>query len=294
MARNIILFHYDGPIAENHKVTVRTLGHTLTHLQSAIDRAFLDLNYGAVVKHARLKANDYPLTDFVVGHPADGGYILDLFNAGRLKIVDRINVAVARAFGEAANEALPFVESLVQQAEHRAEAVNGGAQRPNSFSASVPAAELNNQRARYADRAINREVDQVLSQIRVDRYEGSTLELKLTGDRAHPAYKFDAAKSARFHQVVSTRTLGHPVRLTVKFRALDGGNRSSHPVGKAIHKESGKVFIIHFKSAEDFNSVVPYMRANNRPEVTIVACPVLEYEVFDWDAGDMFFIRLDQ
>ncbi len=294
MARNIIIFHYDGPIAEKHKVTVRTLGHTLTHLQCAIDRAYLDLNYGAVAKHARLKAKEYPLTDFVVGQPADGGYILDLFNSGRLKIVDRINLAVSRAFGEAANETLPFVESLVQQAERRAEAVKGGAQRPIGFSASMPAADLNNQRARYADRAINREVDQVLSQIRVDRYQGSTMELKLTGDRAHPIYKFDAATSARFHQVVSTRSLGHPVTLTVKFRALDGGNPSSHPIGKAIHKESGKVFIIHFKSADDFNSVVPYMRANKRPEVTIVACPVLEYDVFDWDAGDMFFIRLEQ
>ena len=294
MARNIILFHYDGPIAKDHKVTVRTLGHTLTHLQSAIDRAFLDLNYGAVVKHARLKAKDYPLTDFVVGQPADGGYILDLFNAGRLKIVDRINAAVSRAFNDAANEVLPFVESLVEQAEHRAAAVDGGAQRPTGFVGVVSAADLSSQKARYADRAINREIDQVLSQIRVDRYEGSTLELKLAGDKAYPPYEFDALKSSRFHQVVSKRTLGHPVQMTVKFRALDGGNGSSHPVGKAIHKESSKVFIIHFKSAEDFNSVVPYMRANNRPEVVIIACPVLEYEVFDWDAGDMFFIRLDR
>jgi hypothetical protein len=294
VARNIILFHYDGPIAENHQITVRTLGNTLSHLQSAIDRAYIDLTYGAVAKHARLKSQDYALTDFKVGQPADGGYILDLINAGPLKIVDRVNAALSRAFNEAANEALPFAESLVQQAAHRTEAVERGAQVPVDLAQRVPAADQNGQRVRYADRAINRELDQVLAQIRIDRYGGSTLDLQLTGDRAHPIYSFNRDRAERFHQVVAARTLGAPVRLTVKLRALDGGTQASHPVGKAIHVDTGKAFVLHFKSAEDFNSVVPFMRANNRPPVSIVACPVLEYGVFDPDAGDMFFIRLNQ
>jgi hypothetical protein len=291
MARNEINFHYDGPIAEKHTITLRTLGQTLIHFQGAIDRAYLDLSRGAVSKHARLGTKEYALTDFIVGQPQEGGYILDLINAGRLRIVDRIHSAMSVAFNEAVNEALPFTESLVKQAERRGAAVEAGAQKAEEL-AELPVVELPAQRARYADRAINRELDQVLAQLRVERYAGSTLDLQLAGERAHPVYHFNGQVAERFHHVVSARTLGDPVRLVVKFRALDGGTKASHPVGKAIHTESGRVFIMHFKSAEDFNSVVPFMRADKRPEVAIIACPVLEYGVFDPEAGDMFFIRM--
>lgn len=293
MARNLIYFHYDGPIAERHEVTVRTLGQTLVHIQSAIDKAFMELNYGSVEKFGRLKTQDYPLTDFIVGRPRDGGYILDLINSGRLRIADRINAAVAEAFRRTASEAISFTESLVHQAEHRSGAVSAGAQRPTAIADFVSRIPSNVQRVRYADRAINREIDQVLTQIRADRYGGSTLELQFSGESANPVYSFNAANASKFHQVVAERTLGDPIALTITLRAMDGGNNSSGLTGKAIRKDNGKSFILHFKSEADFDSLVPFMRANNRQEITIVACPVLEYGVFDTDAGDMYFICRD-
>lgn len=290
MERNIIQFHYDGPISINHQITLRTLGHTLFHIQSAVDRAAIDIKYGRVVKHARLKSSDYGLTDFVVGHPRDGGYILDLINSGPLKIVDRMNAAVSRAFEKASEDALPFTESLIKQAERRAFAIGNGAQAPVSIETHQASVQQLAVSDVYADRAINREIDQVLTQIRAGRYAGSILELQFAGDVTSPVYLFDREKAQRFHHVVAARVLGDPVGLTVKFRALDGGSSQKNPVGKAIHAESGKTFSIHFRSPEDFNSVVPYMRAGERPEVSIIACPVLEYGVFDEVAGDMFFM----
>lgn len=294
MARNRIYFHYDGPIAVDHKVTVRTLGHTLAHLQAAIDRAAIEIKYGSVAKHGRLRSADYPLTDFVVGEPEEGGYILNLFNSGPLKIVDRINAAIARAYVEASSEVIPFTESLVKQAERSAAAVHLGAQNPAELTTVLAKMDERKQNARYADRAINREIDQLLSQVRVDRYSGSVLELQFAGESTSPMYSFDKNLATRFHNVVAVRTLGDPVRLNVKLRALDGGSSTNRSIGKAIHVESGKTFTLHFRSPEDFNSVVPYMRANKRPAVAIVACPVLEYGVFDSKAGDMFFVGLDR
>jgi hypothetical protein len=290
MERNIIQFHYDGPISVDHRITLRTLGHTLFHIQSAVDRAAIDIKYGRVVKHARLKSQDYPLTDFIVGDPRDGGYILNLINSGPLKIVDRMNLAVSRAFAKASEDALTFTESLIKQAERRAFAIEHEAQSPISMEIHQVAVQQVAGSDVYADRAINREIDQVLSQIRTDRYAGSIFELQFSGDVTSPVYKFDREKAERFHHVVAARVLGDPVALTVKFRALDAGSNQKNPVGKAIHAESGKIFSIHFRCPEDFNSVVPYMRAGERPEVSIIACPVLEYGVFDEVAGDMFFM----
>lgn len=86
-----INFHYDGPIVEEHQISLRVLGTTLVHLQSAIDRAYLDDKYGNVWKYARLKRDDYLLADFIVGIPEEGGYRLDLLRDQGDAIVKRIS-----------------------------------------------------------------------------------------------------------------------------------------------------------------------------------------------------------
>ncbi|UJB14948.1 hypothetical protein [Xanthomonas translucens] len=292
MARNKIVLHYDGPIALDHKVTLRTLGSTLSHLQSAIDRAAIELRYGAVRKHARLKSEDYPLTDFIVGEPKEGGYILDLANSGPLKIVDRIHAAVDRAFREASKESLSFTESLAKQAERRETAITQGAQKAAEIDPVLLFVDKAAKALQYADRAINREVDQMLAQIRLERYEGSILDLQFAGSSTSPVYRFDKDKASRFHHVVAERSLGDPLLLQVRFRALDRGTKVRRPVGKAVHAETGHTFTIHFRSPESFNSVTKYMRAGDPPLVSIIACPVLEYGTFDAEAGDMFFLGL--
>lgn len=293
LVRNQIIFHYDGPITINHKVTLRTLGSTLNHLQSAIDRATIELRHGQVRKYGRLKSEDYPFADFIVGEPQDGGYILDLVNSGPLKIVDRITAAMDRAFKEASSESLNFTESLIVQAERREFAVESGAQEPVEIAESKFVNQTSSQiQLRYADRAINREIDQVLTQIRIDRYEGSTLEFIFAGSDTSPPYLFDREKAQRFHHVVAERALGDPVRMDVRLRALDSGTKSRYPVGKAIHAETGLTFGLKFRSPDSFNSVVKYMRSGDAPVVSIIACPIIEYGTFDSQAGDMFFIGL--
>jgi len=291
VARNQIVFHYDGPITIDHQISLRTLGNTLAHLQSAVDRATIELRHGSVRKHARLKNEDYPFADFIVGRPRDGGYILDLINSGPLRIVDRMTEAVDRAFREASQDSLNFTESLAKQAERRQEAIAFGAQTPSEIAPDL-LDEVDASSSRYADRAINREIDQVLAQLRIERYRGSTLELILAGTATSPAYNFDHDLASRFHHVVAEKRLGDPILVDVKLRAMDGGSKARYPVGKAIHVDTGFTFILHFRSAESFNSVVGYMKAGDPPAVTIIACPIIEYGTFDAKAGDMFFIGL--
>ena len=292
--RNQIIFHYDGSIAADHKISLRTLATTLHHLQSAIDRSYIDLAYGGVRKHARLRNLDYPLTDFVVGAPAEGGYILDLLNTGRHAIVDRIYTAISRAYRVATDEALPVTQSLVEQATTRRDHLFARAQHPIDRDQLRQNYAADRQDVRYADRSITKEIDQVLTQLRLDRYQDSTLELSLVGDRANPPLQFDSQLAQTFHRVVSTKSLGNPVRLEIRVRAMDRGN-SRNMVGKGTHTDTGKDFTLHFRSPEDFNTLAHFMRAGaDQPIVRIIAVPVIEYGTFDAEAGDMFFLALDQ
>jgi hypothetical protein len=49
-----VWFRFDGPITQNNHVSLRTLGKTIDHLQSAIDRAYLDVKYKDVFKYQKL------------------------------------------------------------------------------------------------------------------------------------------------------------------------------------------------------------------------------------------------
>lgn len=291
MARNFISLHYDGPITTEHKLELRTLGSTLTHMQAAIDRAYLDLKLGRVVKFARLSAGDYPSTDFLLERPRDGGFIIDMMNKGRYAIADRLHSAISAAAKKAMAEPVQFLESMKLQGERKKFLLDVGVDRAVSNEEFVAEQSSKPAAARYADRAINRSFDQVLAQLRVPRYEGSTLEITTAGVNAQLPIRFDAALAHQFHRIVSRRTLGDPVIMDVKIRALDSG-RNSTPSGKAINVLTNKDFNIHFHNEADFNSLTAFIKAGKPPVIRIIACPVLEYGVFDPFAGDMFFISL--
>lgn len=289
--RNLITIHYDGPIAVDHRLSLRTLGVTLSHMQSAIDRAYIELRYGRVVKHARLKQADYAVVDFTVGQPRDGGFIVDLINNTTAGIADRIHSAVSKAYDAASRDAIVVAESINQQAERRASGFKTGAQKAISHSDFATKQESKAEVAKFGDRSITKEIDQVLAQLRVERYEGSTLELILAGRDSHAPLVFDKVKAERFHHVVSARTLGAPIRMEVQIRALDAGRGNSSPSGKATNIESKRDFTIHFSNDDDFNLIARQFRGGSRrPILPIIACPILEYNVFDPEAGDMFFI----
>ena len=98
-----IQIHLEGEIARDHKVSLRTLGKALNHLQNAIDRAHLDTKHGKVWKHARLKEEDYPLTEFILNQPEEGGYILDMVSATADAIGDKLKNTIEAAVDKSMN-----------------------------------------------------------------------------------------------------------------------------------------------------------------------------------------------
>src|SRR5690606_2909926 len=105
--------HFDGPITSEHLVSLRVLSRTYEHMQRAIDRAHLVQKYGSIYKHARLKAEDYPETEFLALYPREGGIVLDAIKrAGGGAIIDRIADAVSAPFERAAAGGLDEVAAM--------------------------------------------------------------------------------------------------------------------------------------------------------------------------------------
>jgi hypothetical protein len=291
MKKNLISIHFDGPIAAKHAVQLRTFSKTLGHVQTAIDRAHLDIKYGNVWKNARLKDEDYAETDFLLQQTRLGGFIADLLgDKDSGDVIRRIHNAVLPAYEQAQAVVVPEQPKLVEQAEQRRRHFKSGAQEALPYAELIDNPDPLQTRA-YGDRSIVKEFDQIASAIRARDGDGSIVEIDLYADKALPKFVFDAATSAKFHSVVSTRNLGDPVRLTITLRGLDSGNGGISKA-KATNLLSKKEFNLHIHTDRGFGSLRKYLKKRNPPPFTIVACPVLEYGAFDPLAGDMYFLAI--
>lgn len=279
----MVRIHFGGDIAENHQIPMRTLGKSVTHIQTAIDRAYLDLKYkDGVWKHARLAHDDYPKTEFIVQAPKEGGYILDFFSklAESKKYVDRVSDAINQAVAHGTEKAI----ILHNQVENRKQQIAKQLLKPISFKAFYknPSKEVVR---RYGDRSIAKEIDQVVSTIRPEYAGDSTFELLLTGESTK-TYSFNRVTSKKFHDAVSRRSLGVPVIYRGIMKQLDIDNKR----GKFKNSDTGRTSMLHFGSEKDFLKAHPYLTPNN--PIQFIGCPLIEFGALEPNSGDVYFIEI--
>ncbi len=280
--------HFDGPIARNHKVSLRVLSRTYEHMQRSIDRAYLDTKYGGVWKHARLKKEDYEHTEFIAEYPREGGIILDAIKDGANAIIDRLNGAISGPFEQALHQGIEEHHSIVEQLVSRKRDAHSQRQHLQTYQEMLDHPDAKIVRA-FSDRSIIKEIDQIASLIRPEELDGSYLEINLSGTSSYPTYTFDALQAKRFHDVISHRELGKPVLTRVKIRLLDQGNKYGGMKAKVTNLESQRELILHLESEDDFRKLHPY---HLHDQVMIFACPVIEYGAYDPNGGDMYFIDI--
>jgi len=283
---NRIQIHFDGDIAANHQVSMRTLGKTLSHLQNAMDRAYIENKYGEVWKHTRMKIADYKETEFLVQEPKEGGYILDFLadNAVSQAIVDRIASAITPALEQAMQQGEDVTHSLTQQMEIRKSQITQEIIKPIGYEELVgnPSKQVIR---KYGDRSITKEIDQILAIIRSKSSGQSTFELVTHGLRSCK-FLFNRNTSEKFHQIVSKRSLGEPVIYSAKVLSLDFKNQN----GKISNVANNRMANIHFNNEVSFMKAKTFLGTHEK--MTFIGCPLIEYGSFDPQAGDIHFIDL--
>lgn len=275
--------HFDGDITKNHTVSLRTLGVSLTHLQAAVNRAHLDIKYGEVWKNARLKTEDYDLTELWSRPPKEGGYIIDFINDSPniKKTLTRIINAVTPAVEKSKSQALTTAGTLAQQSVLKSQQVSLGIFKPQSFESYMPTASQNP----YGDRAINKEIDLLISVVRAPNSGNSTIELGIGGDQSS-TFKFNRTQSENFHSLVSKRVLGDPLLYSVKVMELDSTNRSSRVFNIATERQ----IKLHFADEANFNLIKPYLGIT--APMVFIGSPIYEGGAYDAKGGDVFFIGI--
>ncbi|VVM63410.1 hypothetical protein PS645_01386 [Pseudomonas fluorescens] len=275
--------HFEGDITRNHTVSLRTLGQSLHHLQGAVNRAHLDVRYGEVWKNARLSSEDYAETELWSSPPRDGGYIIEFFeNSPRLKqTLTRIVSAVSPAVEKSRTQALINAGSLANQSALREEQVRLGIIDPQTYENYIPTASQHP----YGDRAINKEIDQLIGVVRNKNSGQSTIEL-IVGTDIPQAFKFNRVSSENFHSLVSRRYLGDPLIFSVKVTELDAVNKSA----KVLNVITDRMIKLQYRSDLEFELIKTYLGVSM--PMHFIGSPIFEGGAYDAKGGDVFFIGL--
>ncbi|WP_244147114.1 hypothetical protein [Paraburkholderia bryophila] len=260
----------------------------MTSIQAAVDRAFLDIRFGQVFKHARLRVVDYADADFLVGEMYEGSFVIDFLSDRGGPIVRRMIEAIKNPYEQAVAGADQEVHDIARQIEGVKGQVLNNIVHPQAYEDFLNAPDPEATRA-YGDRSITKNIDHMLTPVR--KIEDATLKLtmKASDEEGAQTFDFNPAIASDFSRIVSSRKLGAPVIFRGSLRALDRGHRKSNFKGKFTNFVNNKDMILQIQSEADLVQLVPYL---NEEEMTIIACPIIEYDAFDPNAGDIQFLSI--
>ena len=288
-----IWYRFDGPIVRDNKISLRTTARTADHLQSAIDRAYLETRYGDVFKYQKLKKHEYEVVDFIVLPSSPGSFIQSIEALRKSEItqsiVNKIDAALGRAYAKTKQDIDPASPSIKEQALQRAQVFQKNQEAPN-YKELVDS-EIKSLTDAYSERSINKEIDQILALLRQDNHIGSTLEMSLYGSKPLGKYDFNHFTAERFHKIVAERRVGKPFILDIELRSLDAGKAGSIATGKGKNLTSGKECSMLIPDPVVFGKLAPHLRRVRRKKLSLVACPIFEYDAWDPVAGDIVVIK---
>ncbi|CAJ91165.1 conserved hypothetical protein [Cupriavidus necator H16] len=274
---------------DNNHVSLRVLGRSMISIQAAADRAYLDIKYGNIWKHARLPIAFYDDADFIVGDPEKGSYIIKFLSEQGEAIVKRLRQAIADPYRSAIEGGEQEIFSIKRQIEARKNQVDNVILVPQTFDEFLQAPDELATRA-YGDKSINKNIDHMLSPVRKDPDAILKISLKPNYRERTETFTFTQKEAIAFKKVVSQRQLGNPVIYHGRLRALDRGhNQKANFKGKFINAANDRDLALFIQSEQDYSDLVPYM---DRENLTIVACPIVEYDSFDPVAGDIQFVKI--
>ena len=110
-----LILRINGTLAPNNRVSLRTISHTLPHLQRAIDKLVLFEKYGEIKKHATLPGTHYHLADLYLDDFEEGSLKIPLLGNLLDGVGSRFNQFLSEPFQEAAKEIRENSRSLLDQ-----------------------------------------------------------------------------------------------------------------------------------------------------------------------------------
>ena len=138
---------------------------------------------------------------------------------------------------------------------------------------------------KYGEKSILKEIDQILSIIRAEKFGDNYFDLSLDPGQKK-TFSFDRNRSNNFSSIIRKRSVGNPLVYKGTIRALDTVTK----IGKFINSGTKKTCNILFSSSTDIISIREFL--GDQKEILFYGSPVIEYGSYDLNAGDIYFLML--
>jgi len=274
-----------GDIATKGEVNLRDLANTYTHLQSMIDRAFIDITTkGKIRKHSRLKGNQYGEIFFSVGDPKRSSYLVDLISKTQIgqSILNRINEAIAPVYNVIETSIGVEYQGIYRDLNR----VKGQIDQGQIAIMEYNEEEILNKKyfARsFGDKSILKYMDQLVTPTRA-RDKENYIDLTISTEKTIQL-AFNKEKGKKFHHIVTNRTLGLPYTIEGQLVKADWHNRQ----GSFVKYTNGRKCNLKFSTREEVEELSHLMGAKG---IKIVVCPIIEFGSYDVASGDLLFVKL--
>lgn len=288
---NQIIIKFDGALAKGNKISIRTLAHTLPHLQRAIDKIVMYETRAAVGKGATLHQVHYPVADLYLEQIIEGSIILPLVGNLLAGATSRFNSFLSIPYREAENTINSKVSTFDTRVETVRTQLTNGLLIPISHRSLIDKDHV--AQTEYAQAAFLNDINNMLAPLR----SRSCVDDEITIHNADPeniaTFVFNQQKSKAFAQVVRAQRLAHPVLYSGRLEGLVNRGGSSFPyVGKFICSSTEKEMKLLVASEAD--ALVLNRYNIGKTEIDIIACPLSVYGTFDPLSGDIVFIAFQK
>ncbi|MDP9510624.1 hypothetical protein Q7O56_16335 [Pseudomonas protegens] len=286
-----LIIKFNGTLAQGNRISVRTLSHTLPHLQRAIDKIVMYETRAAVGKGAVLHQSHYPVADLYLEQIEEGSIILPLMGNLLAGATARFNSFLAEPFREAES----CISDKIATFDTRVETVRS--QLASDLLTPITHQSLIDKehvaQIDYAQAAFLNDINNMLAPLRSRSCANDEITIHNADPSNNATYVFNQQRSKAFAKVVRTQRLAHPVLYSGRLEGLVNRGGTGFPyVGKFICSTTDKEMKLLVASEADALALNKYNIGKS--EIKIIACPLAIYSTFDPLSGDIVFINFQK
>lgn len=282
---------FEGVLAPNDQVSVRTLTRTLAPMQRAIDCIVFYEEFGVVRKFSTLPHTLYGQADFYLGIPEANCVILPLLKEAGRQITGRIRTYLEAPYARAAQDVIPPA-GIEQEV---ANAINNVYYQNIEPVTHADLIEGKEQREReYIEAKVIEQINQALSPVRSSKVgPDDYIAIQTFDDVGTTTFHFDRARAKRFSSIANQRHLGPIALYEGTLHGLTENNNQVFP------------FVGEFKSNANKNNhsqslLIPHEALAlklsplnlTKQTITFWAAPLARYGAFDELRGDIVLISI--
>ncbi|MEM8614027.1 MAG: hypothetical protein AAGF93_18535 [Cyanobacteria bacterium P01_H01_bin.105] len=277
---------FAGDFAQNNKIPMGILAHTLFYTEKAFERAYLDVQRGGIRKNEHMHKDDYKKAVLLFENVqySSVGFNFSELSTDLIPSINRLIKSFIVPYERAAQEGesieLSDVKEQVETQKRILETRGNSDILEYSEFVKNPGDKILKE---FGDRSINKYVDQAIVPIR-KRDGNNIIEMSIKGDEAY-TFIFNAMIAEKFGKIITHKTLGEPFILVATLVSAD--NNLKAKVNNVVSKRQMNVF---FSSLNDLANLSPFI-GDKKQRFTFIASPIIESGSYDLTSGDVYFLK---